>query len=315
MYILLGVLLVICFFFALIFFFRRRRIICRISDMSFCHKLKLLNDLAEPFGFRYCPDHDIITSRTDAFQKEFGYCSLYDKSAINFNMIFDCEPIYFEYENKTWLIELWKGQYGINIGAEIGIYCADRIIPPGEYSKAIFYGVSEVQMLPVSMKLNYKGQPLFSNGHIHWWLTGFSMGNYCNPEDLVLEVSIVFPDEQMQKCFLKSLFCMGYNQCEVSVCCNTVSFSFSIPHTRQPRLICRAAAAISQWQNRITLRLFRFVTRPFTCSMDKILYLYFYLPVAFRHMLRFKKNRKQKCRRKNRKKMGQKKQEGGRRIR
>lgn len=307
MYLLTGVLFVICFLFILIYFYRRKRIICKVRCMEFCDKLQLLNDLAKPLGFCYIPKQDIMTSRVDAFQKIFDYCALYDKSSLKFNMVFDCEPIYFDYAGRTWMIELWKGQYGINVGAEIGIYCADTTIPPGQYAKTLFHAVSESDMMPISMQLNYKGQPLFSIKNIHWWLTGFRMGSYCTPEDLVLEASIVFPNEEMQACFAESLCRMGYHQCEMDVCCNTVSFTFSIPHTRQPRLVCRVSAAISQCQNRIFLRLYRFVTRPFTCTMDKILYLYFYLPAAFRHMLRFQKNRRQKCPKNCKKKIRQKK--------
>lgn len=306
MYIAIGVLLVFCCLFMLINFYRRKRMICRVCCMELCDKLKLFNELAEPFGFYYCLEKDIMTSRVDAFQKKFGYCSLYDKSALKFQMVFDCEPIYFNYENRTWRIELWKGQYGINVGAEVGVYYADRILFPKQYEKAIFHGVEETEMLPISMKLYDKGQPFFSFSDRHWWLTGFSMGEYCTPEDLVLEVSIDFPNEEMKTCFVESLCRMGYQQCEINVCCNTVSFTFSIPHTRQPRLVCRLSAAIAQWKNRVFLRLYQFVTRPFTCTMDKILYLYFYLPTAFRHMLRFKKNRKNKGRKKIKKPKRQK---------
>lgn len=306
MYICLSVLLVVCFLFLLINVYRRKRVICRVRCMELCDKLQLFHDLAKPFGFRYCLEKDIMTSRVDALQKKFGYCSLYDKSALKFNMVFDCEPIYFNYKNRTWRIELWKGQYGINVGAEVGVYYADRVILPNQYEKTIFHGVEESEMLPISMKLYDKGQPFFTISDRHWWLTGFSMGDYCTPEDLVLEVSIDFPNEEMKTCFVESLCRMGYQQCEISVCCNTVSFTFSIPHTRQPRLVYRLSAAISQWKNRVLLKLYRFITRPFPCTMDKILYLYFYLPIAFRHMLRFQKNRKHKhpvkCRKKIRSK-------------
>lgn len=308
MYILIGILLIICLLFMLLFPLRKKHIINRIRCMEFCDKLQLLNDLAEPFGFCYYPEQDIMTSTIDAFQKDFGYRSLYDKSALKFQMVFDCEPIYFNYANRTWMIELWKGQYGINIGAEIGIYQADTIIPPDQYAKTTFHGVDESEMLPISMNLNYKGQPLFSYNHIHWWLTGFSTGSYCSPEDLVLDVSIIFPNEKMQKSFVESLFRTGYSPCDIEICCNTVSFTFSIPHTRQPRLVCRKRAAFSQWRNRISLKLYRFTTRPFTHTMDKILYLYFYLPPAFRHMLRLQKHRKQKPSKKYRKKTKRRKQ-------
>lgn len=311
MYLLLGLLLVICLLFLLLTFYRRKRIVCKVHCMDLCEKLELLNDLAEPFGFCYSPKQDLMTSRVDAFQREFGYCSLYDKSALHFNMVLDCEPIYFEYGNRTWMIELWKGQYGINIGAEIGVYYTDTVLQPEQYEKTLFHAVKDEEMLPFSMSLNYKGQLLFSISRAHWWLTGFRMGSYCNPEDLVLDVSITFPSEEMKMAFVESLCRTGYGQCEINICRDTVSFSFSTPHTRQPRFCHCRSAAFSQWKNRILLGIYQLATRPFLCTMDQILYLYFYLPAAFRRMLRFRKNRKQKLPGRSRRKIKREKQNKG----
>ena len=81
----------------------------------------LNNDLKDS-GFAYHLMDDYFYSRMDCWQREVGYCRLYDEGAPFFNMIFDAEPITFSYGGKRWLIELWKGQYGITTGAEIGIY-------------------------------------------------------------------------------------------------------------------------------------------------------------------------------------------------
>lgn len=296
MYILFGILFAICLIFFVIHFYRRRHIIKKICCMEFCEKLTLLDELAYPFGFTYLPSQDIITSTKDAWQKKFGYRSLYDKSASNFNMVFDCEPVYFEYDNKTWLIEFWKGQYGINIGGEVGIYKADRIIHPSQYDTTLFHGVSENEMFPITMKLNYKGQPLFSIHETHWWLTGFRMGNYCQPNDLTMNVTLTFENEEMRECFIKSMKRLGYSSHDLYICDMDVTFTFSSPRTYQPRVAKRISCRISQWENRILCRLFLFVTRPFVCTMDRILFLYFFLPSAFRHLLLCKRNRRQKCR-------------------
>src|SRR4051794_9572622 len=75
-------------------------------------------------GFDFDPVGDIIYSRMDALQRKAGYCWNYDRAAPLFDMIIDCEPIYFKYGGAKWMIELWKGQYGIMTGAEIGVYKA-----------------------------------------------------------------------------------------------------------------------------------------------------------------------------------------------
>lgn len=301
MYILIGVLFAICILFFIINFYRRKCIIRKIRCMDFCNKLYLLNDLAAPFGFAYVPEQDIMTSRLDAWQKDFGYCTLYDKSASRFNMVFDCEPIYFDYDGRTWMIEFWKGQYGINLGGEIGIYQSDSVLSPEQYDRTLFHGVSDDELLPISMELNYKGQPLFFIRRNHWWLTGFRMGSYCEPENLVMDVSITFLNEEMLESFVESLKHSGYGKCELLICDLTLSFSFSIPHTRQPRLVHCWRVRFSQWQNRLFCKLYQLITRPFTCTMDRILYLYFFLPAAFRHLLCFKRSRRQKFHKKRKK--------------
>lgn len=294
MYLFIGILFILCILFFIITFCHRACVLKKICCMNRCDKLNLLNQLVEPFGFCYLPAQDIITSRLDAWQKDFGYRSLYDKTAPHFHMIFDCEPVYFDYKGHTWLIEFWKGQYGINIGGEIGIYKADSLLTPDQYEQADFHGVSDPDFLPLSMKLKFKGTPLFSIRQLHWWLTGFRMGNYCEPENLIMDISMMFPNEEMLLSFTKSLKNLGYKADELCINCLMVSFPFSIPHTRQPRHTFRFHSRISQWMNQLLCKLYQYITRPFTCTMDRILYLYFFLPIAFRRMLCLRKNHKQK---------------------
>src|SRR5690242_20482520 len=73
-------------------------------------------------GFLYDPDQDIIYSRMDALQRNFGYAFGYDAAALAMNAVIDCEPVFFDYDGKHWMIELWKGQYGLETGCEIGVY-------------------------------------------------------------------------------------------------------------------------------------------------------------------------------------------------
>jgi hypothetical protein len=58
----------------------------------------------------------------DALQRNFGYAYGYDFAALGMSFILDCEPIFFDYDGKHWMIELWKGQYGLESGCEIGVY-------------------------------------------------------------------------------------------------------------------------------------------------------------------------------------------------
>lgn len=296
MYILFGILIFLCILSFILFHWKKRRIICKLCDIQLQEKVCLLNQVMEPFGFCYSPSQDIITSRTDAWQRQFGYCSLYDKTAVHFSMVFDCEPVYFNYNGCTWMFEFWKGQYGISAGSEVGIYCADKILSPWEYDKALFKSVSDRELLTLSVTTFYKGNVLFTASQPHWWLTGFCPGKYCRPEDLAIRVSITFRSEAMMYCFLQSLVQSGYIKCGISVCDLTVTFVIAKPFSCQPccKKCCKAKWA--QFKNRIFCKLYMWVTRPFMCTLDKILYLYYFLPFVCRHMLCMKKNRKQKYR-------------------
>jgi len=265
--------------------------------MDICQKICLLNELVEPFGYSYLQNQDIMTSQINAWQREFGYCALYDNAAVHFNMVFDCEPVYFDYQNRTWLIEFWKGQYGINTGAEIGIYQADGLLSPEKYDSALFHSVPDDQMLPLSMDLYCRNTHLFSVRQMHWWLTGFRMGTYSKPADLSMRASVSFPNQDMMQSFVQGLQNTGYRRCDFQICGHTVTIHFLEPYTSQPRCRRRLAARFAQWKNRIFCKIYCRITRPFTCTPDRVLYLYYFLPFAFRRMFRLKKYKKRRIRR------------------
>ena len=117
MYLFFGIFFLVLLFFFCLNHWRRKKIIQKVRCMCMKEKCCILDELIAPFGYAYLPAQDIFTSRLDVWQRDFGYCTLYDKAAFRFNMVFDCLPVYFEYDGRTWLLELWKGQYGINTGA------------------------------------------------------------------------------------------------------------------------------------------------------------------------------------------------------
>jgi hypothetical protein len=73
-------------------------------------------------GFEYDPESNLLYARMNANQRDLGYAYFYDEGIPLISSNITCEPIYFIYNNKEWLIEIWKGQYGIELGAEIGVY-------------------------------------------------------------------------------------------------------------------------------------------------------------------------------------------------
>jgi hypothetical protein len=56
-------------------------------------------------GFEYDPQQDIVKSIMYPLQRNLGYTWLYDVGASSLGFIIDCEPFYFDYNGKRWMIE------------------------------------------------------------------------------------------------------------------------------------------------------------------------------------------------------------------
>ncbi len=267
---------------------RRKKIICKINSMDCCAKCSLLNELVYSFGYDFHCDCGFFSSTVDAPQRQAGYAWLYDYMAPRFQMVFDSLPVYFDYRGRTWLIEFWKGQYGINTGAEIGIYHADHIIPESDYKNAWFSCAENREMLDCSFRLCRDGDECVCSCGRHWWLTAFLVGSFSKPACLTMESCITFPGREMLAAFVDGLKRAGCSEDCMSVRGLTVCFVFHRDHKKY-NFITRFWRRFSQWKNKCFCKLYLWVTRPFSCTEDRVLYLYFYLPAAFRKLLRLRR--------------------------
>jgi hypothetical protein len=217
-------------------------------------------------GFTYDPGQDIILSRPDALQRKFGYAWGYDASALGMSMVIDCEPIFFDYDNKHWMIELWKGQYGLESGCEVGIYTRpigssgpgyallDATVGqrPGDgvASHNLFYNcASDSDRLMLQATLKRDGQVLFTRGpELHWWLTGFKWGVFSHPSQLSVDVTITLKDDAMLQAFMGGIAGRPYPNLNVNG--TTVSFTFdqpyAVPQPPRPAPILAAVDAANQ---------------------------------------------------------------------
>lgn len=289
MYLYIGIILLICILCILLCLLRRKNAIEKVCHMTCEQKCCLMENLLFPFGYTYIRSQDIFSSSLDAWQKRFGYSAFYDRSASRFHMVFDALPVYFNYAGRTWLMEFWKGQYGINAGCEIGIYCSDRILDPAEYSAELFHAVREDEMLPLSFQLIHENLLLADLNQIHWWLTAFCTGYFAGPEDLKMEISVTFPNFCMASAFTTALEAKGY---DVYVCGLKVCFDFNKClecHFSRPARLYRRWI---QWQNRLLCRLFLWFTKPFSSSLDRALFLFECLPSLFHRVFQIHRSRR-----------------------
>jgi hypothetical protein len=204
-------------------------------------------------GFEYFPDKDIIGSTQNNVQRMGGYCWAYDEAAPAISSVIDCEPIYFRYGDYEWMLELWKGQYGIETGCEAGIYYREwgkPMSPEEKITGKIYQCVDDEHMLDMTFSLQKNGEELFAREWTkHWWLTGFRWGVLSNPEELQMIFAVRFPTHEMQQAFLYGgenlpdkgenvpvygLAARGYEFTEPDE--TTVQFCFAAPFTKQPAI-------------------------------------------------------------------------------
>lgn len=212
------------------------RIIRNLSFRSSEKSKKEFEQLLGSGGYAYDSEQGIFYSMLNAWQRNFGYCRLYDEAAAAAGMILDMEPVRFKYGGKKWLIEFWKGQYCLNTGGEIGVYYtkeSDLFIP--KLFKGTFYQcVSNSDRLDMSYVLLKNGKELFRRSGKHWWLSGFKPGEFSDPWELTMKIRIVFKDTKFCRNFVKALKKLGYQKREISVNGTTVEFLFDKPRSPQP---------------------------------------------------------------------------------
>lgn len=160
-------------------------------------------------GFDYDMKQGIFYTPLYPWQRNFGFTKLYDAFAPLTNLVHDTMRIKFEYGEYDWMVQLWKGRYGITTGAEIGVYHK----PKGSSGNKLYDCASDENMLLMSFELLKDGEHYFSREEqYHWWLTGFVLGDLYSYKNLTLISTITFKDEGMRDAFLTALYTQGYTE-------------------------------------------------------------------------------------------------------
>jgi len=231
-----------------------------------------IETLVEKAGYSYDSRQDIFYSNLYTWQRNMGYCRLYDKAAAPLSMIIDSEPIYFEYDDRRWLIEFWKGQYGMTMGGEVGIYVTDGpdLKIPGVFNGTFYNCASDEDLLPMSITLKKSDQVVFKRSRPHWWITGFKLGQFAYPIELTMIVFITLKNETMRDAYLGGLLRAGYLKDELLINGNTVGLLFGVPRTRQPITRTRFTDVVIQKRNKLLCDRFQEATMEYKSSWNKL---------------------------------------------
>lgn len=283
--ILAAIILLLIFAVWLICYLRKRHAIKCVCRRCCNEKIKDLNEALRPFGYIYDECHDYFISGRYAWQREMGYSGFYDESAPTLGMVFDCEPIPFEYEGRKWLIEFWKGQYGMSTGAEIGVYREKGEINIPGFKGTFYESINDDDMLPMSFTLKRDGKILCERSGLSWWLAAFLLGEYSSPRRLSMEIRICFPNCAMQAAFLMGLKKRGYRGEEIYVCGLAVCINFDTPKFRQSRRKMKFFVWLAQLKNKNNCRIFRSLTRYFSTTIDKVDYIGCRYPKTYRTLI------------------------------
>ena len=131
-------------------------------------------------GYLYDPERDVFYTAKDPWQRNFGFNVIYDVSAQFIFINYNTKRYKFSTSEKDWMIQLWKGQYGLVFyGGEVGVYTKPKDRAVDHYDCA-----SDEDMLRMSVNFYYydkakeQWQFRFERPYaLYWWCTGFKFGN------------------------------------------------------------------------------------------------------------------------------------------
>lgn len=170
------------------------------------------------YQYSYVDDY-YYTNDKEAWQYNFGFGKIYDFASPYILLEYDYIRIFFTYEDKDWMLQMWKGQYGLVFyGGEIGIYNRPHD-EEGIGAWTFFNCPAEEDWLKMEMTLwhediNGNWNREFTREYdYYWWCTGFKNGHLRQEEpadELRLTGRITFKDAEMTSLVASGLVECGF---------------------------------------------------------------------------------------------------------
>ena len=184
---------------------------------NFCHFFLSLNYRYSAMGDYYYSDNNFT------WQKPFGFMRLYDVASQLIGYQYDFKRIVFTYDDKDWLIELWKGQYALfQYGGEIGVYTKYATgfgdTPVSTYRCAGKNDWLNMEMTLYQEQADGSMRRVFTRDYDkYWWCDGYRVGKLRKSKpaaELQMVSHIMLKDEKMATEFVKSIRSIGFSQVE-----------------------------------------------------------------------------------------------------
>ena len=145
-----------------------------------------------------------VYSTVDCWMRNYGFCLLYDvaANALPTTFTYVTRRFKFSYDGLDWMIQMWKGNYFITNGGEVGLYWRE----PGKMGT--YYNCATEEMeLPMSLQVAIGDKVLVDRKlQNHWWISGFNLSDKLYiPSALTLTTTIVMPDKEMLNAFTAAI--------------------------------------------------------------------------------------------------------------
>lgn len=170
------------------------------------------------YQYSYIDDY-YYTNDKDAWQYNFGFGKVYDIFAPYLLLEYDYIRIFFAYEGKDWMLQMWKGQYGmIFYGGEIGIYNREHS-EKGVNDWTMYNCPAEEDWLKMGFTLYHRNtdgkyEREFTRPYdYYWWCTGFKNGHLRQQEpanELRMVGRITLKSEEMATIVYDGLIDCGF---------------------------------------------------------------------------------------------------------
>lgn len=154
-------------------------------------------------GFDFSTENLLVTAPMYCWMRQAGFCIEYD-------LLCYVLPIYryrtrrfkFDYGDKEWMIQCWKGNYMCTNGGEVGIYNREAWRFGSAYDV-----IEDEDRMPMSLKVLHGDDVIVDIAETeHWWINGFTLAKRLyQPYSLTEIFTITFPDEEMMNAFCKAV--------------------------------------------------------------------------------------------------------------
>lgn len=155
-------------------------------------------------GFNFNLSEMLVYATVNCWMRNYGFCYLYDVVAKSMPVFFNYQTrrFKFEYNDYEYMIQIWKGNYTISNGGEVGVYFRDK----SEFG-SYYDSVDDEHMLEMSMQILHGDDILVNKpAQLHWWVNGFHLGSRMYlPESLTMKFTVKMTDEEMLNAFCEAI--------------------------------------------------------------------------------------------------------------